>query len=367
MQTNRTSILSLALCTAAFATCATALPAIAAGASAPQWVQLLPAGTFNGHASQGKGPWTNAAPDAVIAASKVPFAVDYDHDTDLGRGSRAAAWIEELKSSGPNGEPGIWGRVAWTDAGGKAVAGHDYRYLSPVFFYDDKGVVTQIVRAALTNNPALLQLKALASQATETVLNEDLKKIATALGLDPETATLETILAAITANAQSGTALAAKQTLIGNIAKAAGITTDAAKIGDTEVTAICAKLKAPATGGDTEKMQSKIDELQLAVASLSAQRAGDTAEVAVEKAIAAGKVTPAQKDWAIDYAKREPDGFKAYCAAAPTILRDGRVALDKPADGSVTLSDEQRAICSQMGLSEEDFKKELKASTQEAA
>jgi len=88
--------------------------------------------------------------------------LDFDHATDFaapeGRQAPAAGWIKQVRAL--NGA--IQGRIEWTLKGRDAVEAHEYRYVSPVFEYDDEGRVVRLLRAALTNNPNL-NLPAIAS------------------------------------------------------------------------------------------------------------------------------------------------------------------------------------------------------------
>ena len=56
------------------------------------------------------------------------------------------------------------------------------------------------------------------------------------------------------------------------------------------------------------------------LAALQAQIAAQQAEAAVADAMSAGKIAPALKDWATDYARRDPQGFAAFAAAAPVLV-----------------------------------------------
>jgi phage I-like protein len=62
----------------------------------------------------------------------------------------------------------IFARVEWTAEAAEAVKGKKYRYVSPVFEHAKDGSVERILRAALTNNPALIELPALAHARTQT-------------------------------------------------------------------------------------------------------------------------------------------------------------------------------------------------------
>lgn len=156
-----------------------ALPEIVAhteGGKAPEWIQIVPAGTFKG--VDGRGPYHLHNAAQVISASLPdggrPLPLDYNHATVMaaksGGEAPAAGWIVELQSR----EDGIWGRVEWTPAGEKAVEGKEYRFLSPAFATDTKGNVTRIVNTSLTNLPNIRELASLhtagAPDETETLL-----------------------------------------------------------------------------------------------------------------------------------------------------------------------------------------------------
>jgi phage I-like protein len=85
--------------------------------SAPEWIELLPAGVFYGR--DGRGPFRLDDPAAVIEATSAlqmsaGLPIDYDHATDFGapegRPAPAAGWIRELSVR----TGALWGRVEWT-------------------------------------------------------------------------------------------------------------------------------------------------------------------------------------------------------------------------------------------------------------
>ncbi len=316
--------------------------AAAENGSAPAWVQLFPKGEVA--PQDGRAAWKLSDPDAVIAASKLPALIDFDHGAarkvEDGQDSSAAGWIEELSARGPNGEPGLWARIAWTPRGAEAIASKTYRYISPWFLHSKSTrEVTKVMGAGLVNVPAL-DLPALASiqPSNEEHVEELLTKLRSALNL-PDNASADDVVSAITAMRSNSNALCS----------AAGFT----KLGDTEVAAICAKLKNPASDPDQQK---QIDDLQKQVATLTATMRGNTAAAEVDGAIKSGKLAPAQRDWAVEYASRDPAGFKTFIGKQPTILATGRIAGEAAAEGSLT--DEERAICAALHLTEDQFKAE---------
>ena len=140
-----------------------------AAGKAPDWIEVIPAGTFKGR--DGRGPFNNANPQAVVDATAAlnmtaGIPVDYDHATDFaapeGREAPAAGWMREFQVR--NGA--IWARVEWTPKGAQHVAHKEWAYVSPVFEHtkDDQQIVTRLLRAALTNNPNL-ELQAVAAAA----------------------------------------------------------------------------------------------------------------------------------------------------------------------------------------------------------
>ena len=72
----------------------------------------------------------------------------------VGGTAKAAGWIKAMELR----DDGIWGQIEWTESGAAAVAGKEYRYLSPVFTFDKSGQVKRLLRASLINNPALTDL-----------------------------------------------------------------------------------------------------------------------------------------------------------------------------------------------------------------
>lgn len=104
--------------------------------------------------------------DATVAADLIaqleksgkPILYDYEHNSLWGD-SEAAGWITKLVYVAGKG---MYARVEWVDDAAEAIAGKKYRYSSPCFYYDDTGRITAIHSVALTNNPALGDLGAVA-------------------------------------------------------------------------------------------------------------------------------------------------------------------------------------------------------------
>lgn len=304
-------------------------------ATGQQWVQLLPAGSFEG--ADGRGPYVLEDAAAVVAAS-MPDAgrgrhlpIDYDHAIDFaaprGEPARAAGWIEELQ---PRAD-GIWGLVSWTPPGLDALKNREYRFISPVFEHErEGGRVIRLLRAALTNNPNF-NLVAVASANPEKGMDLDklLTELRTALGLPAdadaakvvETATATAAVAGATQDAAKG---------LKAIAVAAGLA-ETAKL--DEIVAAVAETKKGASGDPDPAKYVPIAEhraLAARVDQLDRDRAAEKATAAVDEAIKAGKVTPAGRDWAVAYAQKDPDGFAAFVKAQPVIVQGGEMVGNWP-------------------------------------
>ncbi len=73
----------------------------------------------------------------------------------------------------------------------------------------------------------------------------------------------------------------------------------------------------------------------------------------VQTAINQGKIRPDQKQWAIDYAKRDPEGFEVFVAKAPGIP----VMQETPARDADEIDETQRMINALFGIDDETFRK----------
>lgn len=346
----KTATSATALAFGAASGCVT-LAASADGAPV-EWVRLLPMGKFAG--KDGRGPYLvedEAHAQQIIEASlkadsELQPVVDFDHQTDLaavkdvGGTAPASGWIVEMQARAD----GIWGRVDWTPAGLTALKERAYRYLSPVFPHSKStGRVLAILRAGLTNKPNL-ELGALASEETPDGDDDlDKAKLALALGLSAD-ASEDDIHAALESlkTGAAGLALAAQ---------AAGLEAGAAAA--DVVTAINAARTAG--GADDSDLADVVVELQSQLNALKADLGKKDGEAAVDVAIAAGKITPAARDTFIALHASDRAKFDAIVKAAPTIVTAGAKLTVKPDLKEGELDDTAKAVCSQLGITEEAY------------
>lgn len=363
--------------------------------AAPEWVQLLPAGQFSGR--DGAGPYSLDDPAAVIAATLAAAAgadlpIDYDHQIlwskDNGQPAPAAAWMKEFQVRAD----GIFARVDWTPAAAARVAAREYRYLSPVFWHDDTGRIIRVEHAALTNTPNL-EMQALASRLHSNGGEMDPKQLAAllvALGL-PANTTVEQLVAHAKSLAdiakESGQTLAAMAKRLGlpedskvliidqalaSCLEAVDQTAQALGLsGPTKPTqlAICAKellaakLGQAQTAGPDPSQYVPMSEFRAVASRLKALETSlttDKATAAVQAAMAAGKVTPKNKEWAIAYASKDLEGFKSFVEGAPVIVAPGQHGPGgTPPTVAGQLGEADLAVCSQLGISADDYKRNL--------
>ncbi|MGH8013430.1 MAG: phage protease [Candidatus Binataceae bacterium] len=337
-----------------------------------EWIQLLPAGEFTGR--DGRGPYRLSDPEAVVAATRelrmeAGIPIDYDHATDFaapeGRPAPAAGWIRNLEVR----DGAIWGQVEWTRHGAAAVATLEYRYVSPVFEFSASGDVKRLLRAALTNNPNLY-LTAIAARLEAADTGNGIQRLPHAqhdrgyqgASMDELMAQLREILG-LAGDAEPTEAVECVRALTRERAAKqdheAHDTAAAAGVNAAAFTAV-----DPAHFVPVAQLQNALTELN----SLRAARAHERAEHAVNEAIRSGRLTPAQREWAIAYCQADESGFANFIARQPSVLSgafnfDGepppRVqhSGDSTARGRVStaLNNTERAICSRLGISADDF------------
>jgi hypothetical protein len=85
-------------------------------------------------------------------------AIDADHSSDRGGGTRAMGWITSIGQDGKL----VTAEVEWTPKGAKSIRNGDYRHISPTFvanYADEHGEKhgRALIGAALTNRPVLRQ------------------------------------------------------------------------------------------------------------------------------------------------------------------------------------------------------------------
>jgi phage I-like protein len=92
--------------------------------------------------------------------------------------------------------------------------------------------------------------------------------------------------------------------------------------------------------------------------TLRAERAREQAERQVDEAMRAGKLTPAQREWAVEYCAADPRGFEAFVAKQPAVLSAGApraIAGGREPHRGGRLTEAEVSICAQLGVSREEY------------
>lgn len=303
----------------------------------PKRIQILPAGKEI-RGVDGRH-WKNEDPAALCAKMnasglvtvKNGCVIDENHSTDLSapKGGEAPAfgWFRNFTVEA---DGSIWADVEWNARGQKAVSEKEYKYISPVFTRDKDGNITEILRAALTNNPNLDNPALNSSQKTAEEKNMD-KELCAALGI-PETATTADALVAIK---KLKTEL--------NGAQNKGV-----------------DLAAYAPRADLTAMQQRAEKAEKELAEMNAASLKTKAEAAVEQAVKDGKIAPASKEVYLDLCSTK-DGFEKFekiMAATPSINGGTQVSDKAPENKEkVELNAAEKEWTSVMGYTAEEWAK----------
>lgn len=278
------------------------------------------------------------AASLASAAGKM-LAIDFDHRSFAEQGkqdSRAAGWIHAMDVEGDR----VMASVKWTDDGRRALESLSYRFISPVFQSRPDGTVTLIEGAALVNNPALPQLRQVASKENDDM--NPFETIAGKLGIaadKPDEVTARVV------------ALLASETQLASIVTAAKVT------GNDATRQICARLTAEAPDPAKFVTKEAFDDVSTQLASLQKTVTGDKVAVVLERAREAGKLTPAMEPWATNLASKDLGEFEAWEKTAPVVVAIGQrqLAGREPPAKTDALDDTERQVASQLGISEKDF------------
>lgn len=321
----------------------------------PEVIRVLP----KGHVSSTKGDFEVDDRDIAgiirqFKARRLDLVIDYEHQTLSDVQAPAAGWIKDLYP----GEDALMARVEWTKKGREYIANKEYRYLSPVVLVKKADQHAAVFHsAALTNTPAITGMFAIINSDALSIEEEEeprmeLSALIELLGLEEGTAE-EDVLKRIKeltqqaaeegqggqegkeGPAKEGTQLVANKTVLDLL----GLPEDART---EDVTARIMAFKA----GDSA--------LQRRVAELEKQAASQKAEELVGLAMKDGKLSPAQKEWAVAYALSDPKGFAKFVEKAPVVVPMGKTAFaadERKQDGV------DWKILKNQGVTEEDLKK----------
>lgn len=296
---------------------------------------------------------------AKLAQRKNRMVIDYEHQTlnaqENGKEAPAAGWINPADIE-YRPEEGLFTQCTWTDKAKGFIEAGEYLYLSPVFeYHPETGEVLDLINVAITNDPALDGMKAIEAlrknpshqpQEDTPVKREELIAM---LGLAKD-ATDEQIRAALKARLADSDSYAA-------LCKELEL-----KEGDDPKAKVTALKSASNTAPDPAKFVpiEMVEDLKSDIAELKAANTQTEVTALVDQALDDGKLLEAQKDWAIELGNSDVAALKTYIEKTPAIAAlKGTQTKGKQPEGTndTGLDETERAVCKQMGISPEDYKK----------
>ncbi len=350
-----------------------------AGGEVPEWVQLLPPGPMVKGRDGREWKFDSYAQFAVIDRFEfdgIDVVADWEHATEVkgpeGEEAPAAAWITELADR--EGDGSLWGRVKWTRKAAEQVAAGEYRYLSPVFSYTKTDRAIRVLESVgLTNKPNL-RLRAFNRQAANMEEDAMKKALCRLLGLS-ETASDQEIQDAV-AKLKGDMDTAANRAITKELTSLLGLEEHVgADQVVTQVKALTATAKNSMQGGegqiidltqyvlraDYEHAMNRATTAESSLKELKDAELDGNIEIAVNRAISDGKIAPASKDFYVAMCKTEGglDQFKQFAESAPKVIENPELP-DQPKSGNGILSEEEKAVCRNLGLDEDEYAKSLK-------
>lgn len=340
------------------------------------WYQLLPVGPFKardgrpfdvpgGHWQLDKGIATTLINRAKALGQDI--LIDYDHQTlnveKTGKEAPAAGWYNGDEIEWREGQ-GLFIKPRWTERAAALIAAKEYRFLSAVFPYDAQGRPLELRMTAITNDPGVVGMQALAALSAQPIqpgqpatltkensMNELLKKLLAKLGIE---------LTGDPTDEQLQKALTELDSLQASAKKAPEL--EAALSAEK---ASLAALKAQ-PGGQVDLAQfvpvATYNALVTQVAALTAQVDTTDAATLIKEARTAGKVVAAEEEYLTAYAAQKGvAALKALLEPRPAIAaltanQTSAVTLPEK-KGAAVLSAEDKYAADQLGISHEDFAK----------
>ncbi|MGR1222498.1 phage protease [Aeromonas veronii] len=356
------------------------------------WYQLLPVGPFKARDGRpfdvASGHWQldGQIAAALIARAKAlgqDILIDYDHQTlktdQNGQPAPAAGWYNSDEIAWREGQ-GLFIKPRWTERAAALVAAKEYRFISAVFPYDAQGRPLELRMTAITNDPGVVGMQALAALSAlpasshmsiqpgqlatsshvaqqEKSMNEHLIALLGKLGIQPGADGQFT--------AEQGTAALAALDTLQAIAKKAPELEAALTAERTSLAALKATVST-GQGGQIDLAKyvpvETYNALVTEVATLSAKVETTDAATLIKEARTQGKVVAAEEEYLTAYAAQKGvAALKALLEPRPAIAalaasQTTQVTLPDRAENAVLSADDKYAA-DQLGISYEEFAK----------
>jgi phage I-like protein len=314
----------------------------------PEWILLLPLGQVELVDRPEPLQVDQESLAAMVEAFRsrgVDLVIDYEHQSLQGRRAPAAGWIKDLEDRAD----GLWARVEWTSQAEEYLRNREYRYFSPVLQLDpETRKPLALMQVGLTNVPAIKRLPPLvakweaggreAAAVSHQTPNrqdegkgEEVDKLKLLLGLGQ---------------------VAEDQAIWAGVLEFCGNLAAALKLPE-KATAAQILEAAKAVQAAAERVKEVEEELQ----QQKSRMAAETTAQAVEEALKAGKIAPAQKAWALEYYRQDPEGFQTFVARAPQVVPIGKELqlLGEDRQTAGRLVPEELVLCRSLNLSPEQY------------
>lgn len=281
------------------------------------------------------------------------ICVDYEHalikKQPFGEKAPASGWVPDADNFAAlswDNTGGLIADINWTPAAAQHIRDKEFKYLSPVFFYDDTtGDVLGLHSIALTNNPALSQLAVAALSAELNLPNLPNQgehsmsglylAICAALGV-ATAASEETVLTEINALKARVAAPPDAEKFVAR----ATLTAEQAAHADVRT-----KLAALEAQVMTSLLDGEIAAAKNAGAALTAEFEADVRSIA--------------KTMGVEVAKRQLDALPKIAALAGKTQTGGTVPAGSAKPGAAGLTEGQRSMAALCGVTEEQYAAEL--------
>ena len=337
----------------------------------PEWVHLVPYGSWQGHHS-GRPITVGPAQAEQIVANfekrRIDMVIDWEHQTILsmtnGLPAPGAAWVDEQEIR----DDGVWGHVReWTVSARGHLERREYRFLSPTIEWESIDPVTgapegmRIVCAALTNIPFFAgDLRPVLNRSNGAPMDAPALFVAllTLLGLAAES-TPDQVFEAVKGLKEmeeppADPVMAAKAEL--GAAACTAMQWEADKLPKNAKVVLANALKHEGFVPEGEVLTLR--------AELAQAKEGGGVDRLVAQGLESGKIVPALQGHFKAMATRDLAAARAWLDAAPVIVELGSAPVDpkKGKTGVAALSPSELAACRALQMTPEQYLKGRKAS-----
>ena len=129
------------------------------------------------------------------------------------------------------------------------------------------------------------------------------------------------------------------------------------------VKALKSKSEGTTKLAEVEDLKGKVATLETKLSESAKTLALKERDERVSKAVSSGKVLPAQKPWADEYALKDPAGFDAFVTGAPVVIKLGELGTQGGKPEDVQLTESEIKVAEEMGVSKETLIKSKKEVT----